>query len=61
MSNVIFPDDGELFKSAQKKSETLIFFAHHFQGHKKALRRHIEFVNELGFDAYVFNLSLIHI
>lgn len=52
-----FPDEGELFKSNQKKSDTLIFFAHFFRGHKKALRRHIEFVNELGFDAYVFNLK----
>jgi hypothetical protein len=52
-----FPDEGELFKAPQRKSDTLIFFAHFFQGHKKALRRHIEFVNELGFDAYVFNLK----
>ena len=52
-----FPDDGELFLAPQRKSETLIFFAHHFQGHKKSLRRHIEFVNELGFDAYAFNLN----
>jgi hypothetical protein len=52
-----FPDDGEIFKSANKKSEHLIFFAHFFQGHKKALKRHIEFVNELGFDAYAFNLK----
>ena len=52
-----YPDEGELFLSVQKKSDTLIFFAHHFQGHKKTLRRHVEFVNELGFDAYVFNLN----
>lgn len=52
-----FPDGGELYKAANKKSEHLIFFAHFFKGHKKALRRHIEFVNELGFDAYAFNLK----
>lgn len=52
-----FPDHGELFKCEQKKSNKLIFFAHFFKGHKKALRRHIEFVNELGFDAYAFNLK----
>ena len=56
-----YPDDGELFKASsingsKKKSEHLIFFAHYFQGHKKALKRHIALVNELGFDAYVFNL-----
>lgn len=52
-----FPDGGELFKAAEKKSEHLVFFAHFFKGHKKALRRHIDLVNELGFDAYAFNLK----
>lgn len=52
-----FPDEGELFLSPQKKSDTLIFFVHHFQGHKKTLRRHVQLVNEMGFDAYVFNLK----
>lgn len=51
-----YPDDGELFKSEQKKSDHLIFFVHFFQGHKKALKRHVDLVNELGYDAYVFNL-----
>jgi hypothetical protein len=51
-----YPDEGELFKASKKKSEHLIFFAHFFKGHKKVLRRHIELVNELGYDAYVFNL-----
>lgn len=52
-----FPDEGELFLAPNKKSERLIFFVHFFQGHKKALKRHVELVNELGFDAYVFNLQ----
>lgn len=52
-----YPDDGELFKAGEKKSEHLIFFAHFFQGHKKALKRHVELANELGYDAYVFNLK----
>lgn len=51
-----YPDEGELFKAPEKKSDHLIFFVHFFQGHKKALKRHVEFVNELGYDAYVFNL-----
>ncbi|MGZ3691174.1 MAG: hypothetical protein ACXVAX_06710 [Pseudobdellovibrio sp.] len=51
-----YPDEGELFKAPQKKSEHLIFFAHFFKGHKKVLKRHVELVNELGYDAYVFNL-----
>lgn len=54
-----YPDEGELFKSKdlKRKSEHLIFFVHFYQGHKKALKRHVELVNELGFDAYVFNLN----
>ncbi len=52
-----FPDEGELFKATKKKSPHLIFFVHFFQGNKKALRRHVELVNELGYDAYVFNLK----
>lgn len=51
-----YPDEGEIFKAKTKKSETLIFFVHHFKGHKKALRRHIQLVNDLGYDAYAFNL-----
>lgn len=38
-------------------SDTLIFFVHFYHGHKKALIRHIRFVNQLGFDAYAFNLK----
>lgn len=41
----------------EKKYDTLIFFVHFFKGHKKALKRHIEHVNQLGFDAYGFNLK----
>ena len=52
-----YPDDGEIFKAEQKKSDDLIFFVHFYKGNKKLLRRHIEFVNELGFDAYAFNLK----
>lgn len=52
-----YPDEGELFKAKQRKSDHLVFFVHFFQGHKKALRRHIELVNELGYDAYAFNLK----
>ncbi len=52
-----FPDQGELFKASDKKSEALIFFVHFYNGNKKALLRHIRFVNELGYDAYAFNLK----
>ena len=52
-----FPDDGELYPSKNKSSDTLIFFCHFFQGHKKALKRHVDMVNRFGFDAYAFNLN----
>lgn len=55
MSN--FPDEGELFKASNKKHEALIFFVHFYDGHKKAMLRHIRFVNQLGYDAYAFNLQ----
>lgn len=51
------PDDGEFYFSNKKSSETLIFFCHFFQGHKKALKRHVEFVKQIGYDAYAFNLN----
>lgn len=56
-----YPDEGELFNAApsqdKKNTQPLIFFAHFFQGHKKALKRHVELVNSMGHDAYVFNLK----
>lgn len=53
-----FPDKGQLYQSNEHQpSKTLVFFVHFYNGHKKALQRHIEFVNELGYDAYAFNLN----
>lgn len=52
-----FPYAGEVFPAAEKKYKEIIFFVHFFGGSKKLLRRHIEFVNRLGFDAFAFNLS----
>ncbi len=49
-----FPDHGELFPSKNKKYQELIFFVPYFEGSKKSLKKHIELVNELGFDAFIF-------
>lgn len=49
--------DGELFPAKNKKHPELVFFVHFYMGNKKALRRHIELVNSLGFDAFAFNLK----
>lgn len=56
MKHLDFPLAGEIFKSPQKKFDELVFFVHFFNGNKKLLRRHIDFVNTLGFDAFAFNL-----
>lgn len=52
-----FPFAGEYFRSQQRKYSEVVFFVHFFGGSKKALKRHIDFVNELGFDAFAFNLA----
>ncbi|MFN7905425.1 MAG: hypothetical protein ACK5P5_09600 [Pseudobdellovibrionaceae bacterium] len=48
--------DGELFPTKEKKFEELIFFVPFFDGQKKQLQRHIDMVNELGYDAFTFRL-----
>ena len=51
-----FPYEGEIFYPSQKKFEETIVFFHHYGGHKKQLKRHIQFVNQLGFQAFAFHL-----
>lgn len=51
-----FPNSGELYYSKNKLFQELIIFVHFYEGHKRVLLRHIDFVNSLGFDAYAFNL-----
>lgn len=51
-----FPLSGEYFRSSNKRSDALIFFVHFYRGNKKVLKRHIEAVNKLGFDAFAFNM-----
>lgn len=57
MTEQKFPDEGELFKSRHKKFQEVVFFVHFYNGHKKALIRHIRFMNQLGYDAYAFNIQ----
>lgn len=54
------PFDGEFFLSRSKRFEELIFFVHFFEGSKKQLLRHIKLVNEMGFDAFAFQLQGDH-
>ena len=49
------PYDGEFFEPQQKKFKETILLTHHYGGHKKQMRRPIEFLNSLGFRAFTFN------
>lgn len=51
------PFQGEFFLAKDKKFQETIFFVHFFLGEKRNLLRHIRMVNELGFDAFVFQLQ----
>lgn len=50
------PYSATLFEATNKKFEEIIFFVHFYEGSKALLKKHIEFVNDLGFDALAFNL-----
>jgi pimeloyl-ACP methyl ester carboxylesterase len=50
------PFEGELLAAERRLFEETIVFVHHFGGNKKSTHRHARLVNELGFDAVVFNL-----
>ncbi|MES2856181.1 MAG: alpha/beta hydrolase [Bdellovibrionota bacterium] len=51
------PFEGELTPAPHRKFKETIVFVHHFGGSKRLLKRHLEFVNELGFDAIRFSVS----
>ncbi|MEZ0390668.1 MAG: hypothetical protein ACAH59_00530 [Pseudobdellovibrionaceae bacterium] len=48
---------GEWQKSQQKKFKETILLVPFFGAEKKNLQRHVEFLNELGFDCVLFNLK----
>lgn len=56
MQDVQLPYDGTFYYAKNKKFSETIFFVHFYEGSKLLLKRHIELVNELGFDAFAFNL-----
>lgn len=51
-----FPFDGEFFRAPERRHRAVVFFVHFYLGHKRQLRRHIQLVNDLGFDAFAFHL-----
>ena len=45
------------YKSTNKKpGSALVVFVHFFGGHQRILKRHIQLVNDLGHDAFAFNM-----
>lgn len=49
--------DPRFYPSSKKKpGSPLIFFVHFYGGHQKVLKRHINLVNDLGYDAFCFNM-----
>lgn len=58
--NSELPFNGEFFFSRNKKFKETVFFVHFYDGSKRNLLRHIRLVNELGFDAFAFNLEGTH-
>lgn len=53
----MYPQHGEYRKAEHSKSDVLVFFVHFFEGNKKLLSKHIQLVNQLGFDTYAFNMD----
>src|SRR5687768_3189924 len=51
------PFEGELFLPEIQKFQETIIFIHFYGGRKDNLKRHIKFVNGLGYKAVAFNLS----
>ena len=51
------PHKGELFRAKNKKFAPTVVFVHHVGGSKATVRRHQEFLAELGFDSVSFGLS----
>lgn len=50
-------DEGRRFQSKNKKYVETVFFVHFYEGNVAAIRKHIGMVNDLGFDAFAFQLA----
>jgi len=45
------------YSAAEKKYAETIVFVHFFDGSPQLIKRHIQFVNDLGYDAYAYQVS----
>jgi pimeloyl-ACP methyl ester carboxylesterase len=46
----------ERLPARERKFKEVVVFVHHYGGHKFSFKRHMEWVNELGFDVITFDL-----
>lgn len=51
-----YPFDGQYYPSSHKQYQDVVFFVHFYEGSKQQLKKHVDLVNQLGFDAFAFNL-----
>lgn len=57
-STLKFPFGGEFFPSKNKKMNELIILVPFYKARLLALKRHIEFLNDLGYDVFHFHLKV---
>lgn len=55
-----WPYGGRYYPSTQKKYAEIVLLVPFYLGTKRHLLRHIRFINELGFDAFSFELDFSH-
>lgn len=56
MGQAQFPYNGQLHKSLNKKYDEIVIFILFYEGEQISLKKHISLMNELGFDAFSFDL-----
>lgn len=57
LRKIQLPCDGEWHLSSSPRFRETIVFTHHYGGNKNSCKRHVEWVNQLGFNAVTFSLS----
>lgn len=55
-----WPYGGRFYPSAQKRYQEIVLLVPFYLGTKRHLLRHVRFLNELGFDAFSFELAFDH-
>ncbi len=51
------PYEGRYFRAPHKSFQETVIFVHHYGGNRSSVRKHQEFLSDLGFDTVSFTLS----